>query len=100
MIERSGDSLQVSGDVTMATVSVLFREGLQLGRNNKVPTDLVVDFSRLEKVDSSAISLMLAWLREAQRNKVNLRFASVPANLMSLAKLYGLAELLTPNYNQ
>ena len=57
--------------------------------------DRVVDFSRLGKVDSSAVSLMLVWLREAQRNKVALRFIHVPDNLMSLAKLYGVAELLT-----
>lgn len=94
MIERTVAGLQVSGDVTMDTVSSLFSEGLKLGENSAVPGDLTVDFLRLEKVDSSAVSLMLVWLREAQRNKVNLRFANVPANLMSLVNLYGLTELL------
>lgn len=82
--------MQVSGDVTMETASALFKDGLRSARNG----DLVVDFFHIEKVDSSAVSLMLVWLREARRNKVNLRFEKVPANLISLAKLYGVAELL------
>ena len=91
MITRTGDQLQVSGNVTMATVSALISEGLKPQANSS----MLIDFAQLEKVDSSAVSLMLVWLREAQRSKVNLRFINVPANLMSLAKLYGVAELLT-----
>ncbi len=94
MITRTGDSLQVSGSVTIATVSALFNEGLKLQGGNKLSSEMLIDLARLEKVDSSAVSLMLAWLREAQRNKVNLRFANAPDNLLSLAKLYGVAELL------
>lgn len=94
MITRKDDSsLLVSGDVTMATVGALFRGGLKL-RPENAGSNILVDFAQLEKVDSSAVSLMLVWLREAQRNKIDLRFANVPANLMSLAKLYGVAELL------
>ena len=78
----------------MATVSALFNEGLKLQRDNKASSEMLVDLAQLEKVDSSAVSLMLVWLREAQRNKMNLRFANVPGNLLSLAKLYGVAELL------
>ena len=97
MITRTEDSLQVTGDVTIATVSALFDAGLKARKNGNTSNGvgMVVDFSRLGKVDSSAVSLMLVWLREAQRNKVNLRFIHVPGNLLSLAKLYGVAELLT-----
>ena len=95
MITLEGDRLQVTGDVTIATVSALFSASLKTSEKGKVSGDMVVDFAKLEKVDSSAVSLMLAWLREAKRSKVNLRFIHVPGNLMSLAKLYGVAELLT-----
>ena len=37
---------------------------------------------------------MLAWVREAQRNKVKLSFEHIPENLLSLARLYDVAELL------
>ena len=90
MIARTGDRLQVSGNVTMTTVSALFNEGLK----PEASSNMVIDLAQLEKVDSSAVSMMLVWLREAQRNKVTLHFSNVPGNLMSLAKLYGVAELL------
>jgi phospholipid transport system transporter-binding protein len=81
----------------MANVTGLFQEGLKLeAAENTQPTGrLEIDFSGIEKVDSSAVSLMLVWLREAQRNMVSVSFVNVPDNLLSLAKLYGVAELLT-----
>jgi phospholipid transport system transporter-binding protein len=82
----------VSGHVTIETANALFQEGLKSPQNS----NLVIDFSQLEKVDSAAVSMMLVWVREAQGNNVNLRFAHVPENLSSLAKLYGVAELLAP----
>jgi phospholipid transport system transporter-binding protein len=95
VITRTGDGLQVSGSVTMATVSSLLSEGLKSEERSEANHNMVIDFNQIEKVDSSAVSLMLVWLREAKRNNVNLRFINVPGNLMSLAKLYGVAELLT-----
>lgn len=91
MIVYAGNTLQMSGDVTMSSVSALFASGINLQPNAEV----VVDLAGLQRVDSSAVSLMLAWLREAQRKQVVLRFANVPDNLLSLAKLYGVAELLS-----
>lgn len=92
MITRTGDLIRVTGDVTMATASALFREGLKSPSPEN--SNMVVDFSQLEKMDSSAVSLMLVWMREAERSKVNLRFEKVPDNLISLARLYGVADLL------
>lgn len=93
MITRSEGHMTVSGTVTMDNASALFAEGLKSPPNGK----LIVDMSQLEKVDSSAVSLMLAWLREAQRNNVSLSFSNVPDNLSSLSKLYGVADLLAPS---
>ncbi len=90
MITRNGNRVQVSGSLTMATVGKLYSSGLQ----PQGASSLVVDLEQVEAVDSSAISLMLSWLREAQRNNVNLCFVHVPDNLSSLAKLYGVGEAL------
>lgn len=90
MILRTGNELQVSGNVTISSVSALFKEGIKL----KADAEMVIDMAKVEKVDSTAVSLMLVWLREAERNRVKLRFTNVPGNLMSLARLYGVADLL------
>lgn len=90
MITRDGNRVRVAGDVTMETVSKLYSNGLQ----SQGATLLVVDMAQVEAVDSSAVSLMLSWLRESRRSNINLCFTHVPDNLLSLAKLYGVAESL------
>ena len=90
MIARNGDRLQVSGRLTIDTVAALFDTALQPDGGGA----LAVDLKNVEAVDSSAVSLLLSWLRRAQRNRVELSFANVPDNLLSLARLYGVAELL------
>ncbi len=90
MIERVGDTLQLSGPLTLQTVKVLYDRGLQADGS----TSLVIDLSQVEAVDSSGVSLLLSWLREAQRRNITVCFSNIPDNLMSLAKLYGVADVL------
>lgn len=94
MITRSGNRLQLAGDVTMATVSAIVNGGLIPAEAGATDRNLQIDLSGLGKVDSSAVSLMLAWMREAQRSNLSVQFINVPENLASLARLYGVAEVL------
>jgi len=89
--EKSEIVVQLSGRLTLETATSWFNKGLQIKEGQ---SDLVIDFARVEAVDSSAVSLMLAWLRTAQIKKVKLSFTNVPDNLLSLANLYGVAESL------
>jgi phospholipid transport system transporter-binding protein len=90
MITQDGGRLQVSGRLTMETVAALFDTDLQADASGA----LVVDLGKVEAVDSAAVSLLLSWLRRAQSNRVAISFDHVPDNLLSLARLYGVAELL------
>jgi len=90
MIERDGERLKVSGRLTMDTVAALYDAGLQPDGDGR----LEVDLAGVEAVDSAAVSLLLSWQRRAQRDNLKLSFANLPVNLLSLARLYGVAELL------
>ena len=90
MIAREDGRLVVSGRLTIATVPELFEAGLQ----HLTREDLLVDFSRVEAVDSAAVSMLFGWLRAAQRSQHTLRVANLPKDLLSLAHLCGVAELL------
>lgn len=90
MIAKEEGRLVIQGALTIATVPALFEEGLQ----HLTGENLLVDLSKVEAVDSAAISLLLGWLRAAQRNGHSLRVAGLPDNLLSLARLYGVDELL------
>ena len=91
MSETDENVLQVSGRLTIDTATALFNKGLQLTEGK----ELIIDLAKVEAVDSSAVSLMLSWLRTAQRKQAKLSFVNVPENLQSLANLYGVSESLT-----
>lgn len=90
MITREDGRLVVRGRLTIATVPALFEAGLQ----HLASEDLLVDLSQVEAVDSAAVSMLLGWLRAAQRSQRTLRVTGLPEDLLSLARLYGVAELL------
>ena len=90
MITQQGDRLVVSGRLTIETVPELFETGLRhLSSEN-----FLVDFSQVEAVDSAAVSMLLGWVRAAQRAHHDLRVTGLPDDLLSLARLYGVDELL------
>jgi phospholipid transport system transporter-binding protein len=45
-------------------------------------------------VDSSAVALLLEWRRRALAKGKQLAFVNLPANLLALAELYGVTDLI------
>jgi phospholipid transport system transporter-binding protein len=80
----------VSGGLTIETVPALFETGLQ----HLASQDLQVDFSQVESVDSAAVSMLLGWARAAKLGKRDLHVLNLPDDLLSLARLYGVDNLL------
>ncbi|MEI7842911.1 MAG: STAS domain-containing protein [Gallionellaceae bacterium] len=91
-MEFDGNVMRVQGRLTLETSPALFAQGLPVKDGL---TDIVIDLAKVEGVDSSAISLMLAWLRAAQAKQLKLSFVNVPENLISLANLYDVTETLS-----
>ena len=56
--------------------------------------DTLIDLTGVREVDSAAVALLIAWLREAQAAGRPLKFSGVPDGIVSLADLYGVDELL------
>jgi len=82
--------MAITGPMTVDTAAALVgnNQGMQKGE------EWVVDLQGVSAVDSAAVSLLLVWLRRAQSNNAKLVLRNVPDNLLSLAKLYGVAESL------
>ncbi len=89
-IRVEDNHLTVIGSVTFANVTEITRAGL-VAMNQPDP---VVDLAKVTELDSSAISMLLVWLRASQQQGQQLQLINLPQNLMSLIKLYDLAELL------
>jgi phospholipid transport system transporter-binding protein len=90
MIRRDGERLVVSGSLTLANVAAVLAEGnAAIGEGART-----IDLAEVGELDSSALALLLAWLREAKRRNLSLAFANLPQGLTTIARLYGVAELL------
>lgn len=81
---------EVSGDVLIGTVS----EMLAMSKALAMTSDTVIDFAKVDDIDTSTISLILEWKRRAQQENQQLKFVNLPANLTSLTQLYGVDELI------
>jgi phospholipid transport system transporter-binding protein len=90
MIEHEGGRLVVKVPLLMANARGL----LEAGRSVLQPGEQIFDFSAVTEADSSAIAVMLGWLRAAEQARATVRFANIPAGVRSLAELYGVSELL------
>ena len=90
MIRQVGEVYRIEGAVTYETVTALLQEGLKAFQGPR-PT---VDFAAAGGVDSAALSLMLEWTRQLERQGRRIAFKNLGASLTSLSGLYGIAELI------
>ena len=80
----------VSGPVTLANVAGLLEEG----RRHLAEGVRSVDFSEVTEMDSAALALCFAWLRDAKAAGGSLTFSNLPDSLQTIARLYGVHGLL------
>ena len=88
--------LALKGALSFEALPGVLAESEQYAARADLPERLTIDFAGITGVDSSAVALLLEWRRQAQRRGKRLDFINLPANLLALAKLYGVAELIQP----
>jgi phospholipid transport system transporter-binding protein len=62
-----------------------------------LPTTGRVDLKGVDPVDSAGVAVLLEWKRRAVAEGVALAFENVPPTMASLAELYGVDGLLSPD---
>jgi phospholipid transport system transporter-binding protein len=90
VIRREGARLIVSGNATLATIGGLL-EAAAPHFGEGVTT---VDLGEVKELDSSLLAAVLSWMRMVRAQGSELRIANIPASLATIAKLYGVDELL------
>jgi phospholipid transport system transporter-binding protein len=90
MIRRESERMLVNGPVTLANAAALLEQGYaQIGNGARS-----VDLAEVTELDSSLLALLLAWQRAARKRNAGLTFTNLPPGLETIARLYGVAELL------
>lgn len=94
-IEVQGKTLRVSGDMTLENVDALLTES----RNAFTSENLEIDLSGVTEVDSTGVSLLFEWLRQAHGRNASLVFINVPPNLVNMATLYGVLDIIPQHHH-
>jgi phospholipid transport system transporter-binding protein len=89
-MRREDGRIVLSGPVTLANVAQVLEEG----RRHLAEGAATVDLAEVSELDSSALALLLAWLREAKAAGRALAFTNLPEALQTIARLYGVQDLL------
>jgi phospholipid transport system transporter-binding protein len=91
-----GEVLALTGALSFETLPGVLQESAVYVARGDLPDRLTIDFAGIGGLDSSAVALLLEWRRQAQRLGKRLDFVNLPANLLALARLYGVEELIQP----
>lgn len=92
IMEPTPTGFTLAGVVTIATASIY----VDAARSNwPQEGDATIDFAGVTEADSAALALIFKWQRDAEKKGRKIHCLNIPANVMSLAKLYGVDDLIT-----
>jgi len=94
LVENGDGSWLLQGELGFASVpSVLQHAGVNmLGKQQ-----ITVDLKGVTRADSAGLALLVEWLRESELDGNSIKFVNVPAQLLSIARVCGLEEILSLN---
>jgi len=83
--------IQISGELSFSTVSQILKQSLDLF---EPIVDLDIDLAEVNRSDSAGLALLVHWIRLAKQENKKIAFHNVPAQMLAIADVSGLNELL------
>jgi len=90
------DGVSLKGNLLFSTVSSIFLDGCKKIKNHQSNT-VVIDMSKVEKIDSAGIALLLDWKRLCDTHNKNYQLKGVSRQALSLIATNKLESLLNLN---
>jgi anti-anti-sigma factor len=84
----------LAGVLDRVSAPAVFEAGRKLWASRPRPSDLRLDLSGLERVDSAALATLVAWKGWARARGLRLVYLGAPPALAALARLSGIGDLL------
>ena len=89
------DRLEAEGAICFEGATRALHAGLALiGRGE----DTTIDLARVIEADSAGLAVLVEWLARARKLGTVLHYANIPAQILAIAKISELDELLTDGH--
>jgi len=93
LVSEGAGRFRLEGEVGFMTVMQLLEESRRLfAGEGRVRLDL----SGVDRINSAGLSLVIEWLREAQRDGREIRISKPPSALMAIARICEVEDILSP----
>ena len=93
VLEPKGTGAYVArGTLDFDSATQALARGLKVLRAG---SDVEMDLSQVASGDSAGLAVLIEWLAAARAHKVRLRYTGVPAQIIAVAKISDIEELLT-----
>lgn len=90
--------LLLSGELSFSSVPGLLRESQSLlvdGSRSGSGRSIIMDLQGVSRTDSAGLALLVEWRRSTRHQGASITFLNIPAQMMALAHLSGLVEVLS-----
>ena len=91
MIDFDKSQWNLSGDLRIEKIPTI----IDLINKQKADKKTTINFSKVTSIDTSTLSLIFELQRQAKKTQSHFIFKNLPKNLNSLAKLYGVEDLVS-----
>ena len=90
--ESSPGHLEARGAMSYESAAQALRAGLAL-----IPQggECTIDLSQVTEADSAGLAVLVEWLATARVRKTSIRYQGIPAQILAVARISDLDELLT-----
>lgn len=92
LVENDDGSWLLQGELGFSSVSAVLEHA---GVNMLAKKQLTVDLKDVTRADSAGLALLVEWLRESELAGNSIEFVNVPAQLLSIARVCGLDDILS-----
>jgi phospholipid transport system transporter-binding protein len=91
VIKGSNGHFEIDGELSFATVTELWRDGINLFSNCD---DVHIDLGGVTRSDSAGLVLLVEWMRFLKERGNKIRFSSIPQQMLDIARVSSLDNIL------
>ncbi|APC92182.1 MULTISPECIES: STAS domain-containing protein [Francisella] len=97
MITVDNNIWTIATELTFKTVAKIYKKS----RKNlkKLDKTWIINFAKCNRIDSAGLSLMIEYIKYAQKNNIQIIFKNIDQKTLSLAKVHGAKAILEEYIN-